>query len=247
MARRAAPVGPVVELATGTGRIAVPLAEAGHRVVGVDRDPAMLERARARADRSPQRAEVVERLRWLEADLVDVDRSWPLPAAAGFGGPGAYGLAILAVGSILLLPDEARQRAAVATMARLLAPGGIAVLDTWLVGPEERAAYDGSVSLEWVRVDPETGSTVTKLASGQHEPDAGSLVLTTLFDEGRPGEPVVRWTRTDRLRLLGAAELQAFAEAAGLAVEAVAGDPEMRPLDADAERVVIVAHRPPER
>src|SRR5437762_13245766 len=40
--------GPIVELAVGSGRIAAPLAADGHRVVGVDLDPAMLDRARTR-------------------------------------------------------------------------------------------------------------------------------------------------------------------------------------------------------
>lgn len=40
----------VLELAVGTGRAAIPLAEAGHRVVGVDNDPAMLERAARKRD-----------------------------------------------------------------------------------------------------------------------------------------------------------------------------------------------------
>jgi SAM-dependent methyltransferase len=43
--------GPVLELGVGTGRLAIPLAAAGHRVVGVDRDRAMLDRARAAAAR----------------------------------------------------------------------------------------------------------------------------------------------------------------------------------------------------
>ena len=43
--------GPVVELAVGTGRIAVPIAKAGVRVIGVDESPAMLEGARAYAER----------------------------------------------------------------------------------------------------------------------------------------------------------------------------------------------------
>ena len=37
--------GPVVELAVGTGRIAVPIAKAGVRVIGVDTSPEMLRRA----------------------------------------------------------------------------------------------------------------------------------------------------------------------------------------------------------
>ena len=38
--------GPILELAVGSGRLAVPLAEAGYDVTGVDLDPAMLARAR---------------------------------------------------------------------------------------------------------------------------------------------------------------------------------------------------------
>ena len=42
--------GPVVELAVGTGRIAVPIAEAGVPVIGVDSSPEMLRVARAAAE-----------------------------------------------------------------------------------------------------------------------------------------------------------------------------------------------------
>ncbi len=42
--------GPLVELAVGNGRVAIPLArEAGRKVLGIDASPAMLEQARARA------------------------------------------------------------------------------------------------------------------------------------------------------------------------------------------------------
>jgi SAM-dependent methyltransferase len=42
--------GPIVELAVGTGRVAIPVAlETGRRVVGIDSSPAMLEQARERA------------------------------------------------------------------------------------------------------------------------------------------------------------------------------------------------------
>jgi SAM-dependent methyltransferase len=47
-ARRVAP--PVVELGVGTGRIAVPIASEGIRVIGVDSSPGMLEVCRERAE-----------------------------------------------------------------------------------------------------------------------------------------------------------------------------------------------------
>src|SRR6187397_903528 len=47
----AAQNGPVLELGCGTGRIAVPAAQAGARIVGIDRSEEMLARARRRVKR----------------------------------------------------------------------------------------------------------------------------------------------------------------------------------------------------
>src|SRR5262249_14375960 len=67
--------GPIVELAVGTGRLSVPLAEAGHQVIGVDHDPAMLARARARrADAARPATSGASGLRLVEADMVEVTR-----------------------------------------------------------------------------------------------------------------------------------------------------------------------------
>jgi ubiquinone/menaquinone biosynthesis C-methylase UbiE len=42
--------GPLVELAVGNGRVAIPVAQAtGRRVIGIDSSPAMLEQGRERA------------------------------------------------------------------------------------------------------------------------------------------------------------------------------------------------------
>jgi hypothetical protein len=119
----------------------------------------------------------------------------------------------------------------------------VAAVDAWLLGPEELAGYDGRTTLEWTRDDPETKARVTKLATGQHEPGAGRLVLTTTFEETRRGQPPVRWQRTDTLSLLEGDELIGFIAAAGLVIEAVGGDPELAPLGPDADRIVVVARR----
>jgi SAM-dependent methyltransferase len=59
--------GPIVELGVGSGRVAVPLAVAGHEVRGLDASPAMLELARERAER----AGVSERISLQLGDLAD--------------------------------------------------------------------------------------------------------------------------------------------------------------------------------
>ncbi|HEV8404007.1 MAG TPA: class I SAM-dependent methyltransferase [Candidatus Limnocylindrales bacterium] len=222
--------GPILELAVGTGRLAIPLVEAGHTVTGVDLDPAMLERARARLHGIGGR----ERLTLVEADIVGLR----LPDA------GTFALAFVALNSLLVLPTRAAQRAALRAMADHLAPGGLAVVDVWLPDADDLARFDGRIVLEWPRLDPETGTIVSKAASAQHDTATASVTLTTIFEEGGQGEPVRRWIRRDRLRLVSADELRGFAEDAGLVVESMAGDYGMGLLGPGSERAILLAVKP---
>jgi SAM-dependent methyltransferase len=224
---------PIVELAVGTGRVAVPLASAGHTVTGIDNDPAMLARARTRAASAAEPG-TAERLTLVSGDLF----------ATKPDGAGAFGLAILALNSILLLGGGREQRRAMGVMADLLGPGGIAVIDAWQPLAEDLVRFDGRLSLEWLRHDAETGRDVTKLAAAWYDGATRAVTLTTIFDEAAPGEPPVRWTRVDALRLLSADELRSGAEDAGLVVEAVAGDYDLSPLAAGADRAILVARKP---
>src|ERR687892_845076 len=54
--------GPLVELAVGNGRVAIPVAHAtGRTVIGIDSSPAMLEQARERAAESGVELDLQER------------------------------------------------------------------------------------------------------------------------------------------------------------------------------------------
>jgi SAM-dependent methyltransferase len=223
--------GPILEIASGTGRVALPLAEAGYEVTAVDVDPAMIARAEKSATAAGPTSR--QRLEFVRSDLVGL----ALP-----GGP-RFQLAILALNSILLLATRERQRQALETMARHLAPGGLAVVDAWVPSADELARYDGRTALEYVRTDPEGGLMVTKVTAATHEPTTGQVELTVMYEEGDQGAPARRWIRQDRLRLLDADELRSLAEAAGLEIEALAGDYDLSPVDAHDERVILVARR----
>jgi SAM-dependent methyltransferase len=223
--------GPVLEIAGGSGRVALPLAEAGYGVTVVDIDPAML----ARADTLGCAAgpEVRARLDLVEADLIGLK----LPAGATFH------LAVLALNSILLLDSRDAQQAALETMARHLVPGGLAIIDVWLPSADELSRYDGRLSMEYVRVDPDSGALVVKTAAVQHEPATGHINLTVIYDEGEPGTAPRRWVREDRLRLLNADDLRSLAMLAGLDVEIVAGDYDLNPVGPHDERAILIARR----
>ncbi|TFG66543.1 MAG: class I SAM-dependent methyltransferase, partial [Thermomicrobiales bacterium] len=201
----------------------------GHTVTGVDFDPAMLDRARARAQGSP----AADRLTLVEADIVGL----ALPDA------GAYGLAFIALNSLLVLATRAAQKAAMRALAEHLAPGGLAVVDVWLPDADDLARFDGRISFEWPRVDPATGAIVTKTASAQHDAASATVMLTTLFEEGLQGESPRRWVRSDRIRLVTADELRGYAEDAGLTIELLAGGYDLSLLGPGSDRAVLIAVR----
>jgi len=210
----------------------VPLAAAGDRVTGVDLDPAMLARARRRAEAAG--SDVVARLTLVEADLVGLR----LPDA------GRYGLAFLGLNSIMLLDGRAAQRAAIETLAAHLASGGVAAVDVWLPDAEDLARFDGRVILEWPRQDAETGELVTKAGSAQHDAATATVTLTTIFEASTQGSPPRRWVRHERLRLVSADELRTWAEDAGLVVELLAGGYDLGALGPGADRAVLIAVKP---
>src|SRR3954465_11805970 len=99
--------GPLVELAVGTGRVAIPIAQAtGRRVVGIDSSPAMLAQARLRA------AEEGVELDLREGDIRDLEIEEP---AALIYCPGR---------SLLHLPTWADRRRCFERVAASLLPDG---------------------------------------------------------------------------------------------------------------------------
>ncbi|MEA2520119.1 MAG: hypothetical protein QOF49_2199 [Chloroflexota bacterium] len=223
--------GPILELAAGSGRLAVPLARAGHAVTAVDIDPAMLARARdgARAARGTAAA----RLDLVEADLLDLR----LPTA------GTFRLAFIALNSLFLLATRDAQRRAFRTMATHLAPGGVAAVDVWLPEADDLARFDGRMIFEYARTDPATGHEITKVSTARYDSTTAVVDLTSIFEEAAPGGTPVRWIRHDALRLVGADELGTMAEDAGLEIELVAGDYGMEPIRPGSERAIVIATR----
>jgi SAM-dependent methyltransferase len=198
----------------------------------VDVDPAMLARAEAKATESG----VSERLRLVEADLLDLDRQ-PLPSA------GSHRLALLALNSAFLLADRASQATAIRVMADHLAPGGLAVVDVWLPSEADLEVYDGRLMLAGVRLEAD-GTALTKSWAASRDPDGRVVEVTTIYELATAGGPPRRWVRRDPMRLLAPDELAGMAAAAGVVSEPGAGPRDLGPLDAESERAVLVARRP---
>ena len=107
--------GPVLELGCGTGRVTIPVARSGVRVVGIDRSGEMLAYARTRAARARHKG----RISWLQGDI----RQLPFHDAARFK------LVMAPYGILQSLIRERDLKATLAAAHRVLAPGGVFGVD----------------------------------------------------------------------------------------------------------------------
>src|SRR3954447_9475754 len=124
-ARKAEP--PVVELAVGTGRIAVPIAAEGIRVIGVDSSPGMLEVCRERGEAAGLAGLVDLRL----GDL----RNPPVEERVS--------LVLCPFRSYLHLHDDAERLEALGAARELLVDDGRLVFDVFAPGDDDIAETHG--------------------------------------------------------------------------------------------------------
>jgi SAM-dependent methyltransferase len=107
---------PIVELAVGTGRIAIPIAaETGKRVIGIDNSPAMLAVGRQRADGRP--------VEFREADFRNFTLEEPVE------------LVICPARALLHAPSWADKRRVFESAAAALRPGGRFAWNAFVFSP----------------------------------------------------------------------------------------------------------------
>jgi SAM-dependent methyltransferase len=179
--------GPVLELGVGTGRIAIPTAAAGVRVVGVDASEGMLAVARERA-----------RLAGVDVDLRHGDlRDPPVD--------GEFPLVTIPFRSLLHMETDRDRRAALGAVRRLLAPSGRFVFDVFTPGPDDIADTHG----RWLEREPgiferadwneETRTLILRLRGGGRESEMSLAWLSVaewkelLRDEGFDVDAVYGW------------------------------------------------------
>jgi len=182
----------VLELGVGTGRLAIPLAEAGVEVIGVDTSDEMLavfEQRRAAA--SPEAADRSQAQRG--------DMAVDLPE-------GPFDVVLVAYNTLFNLLDADVQRACFAAVAERLAPAGRFVVEA--IVPDPEAPSGTSVNVRSMAADR------VVLSISDHRPDEqrteGQFVELTESGGVRLRPWAIRWCAP--------AELDDMAAAAGLSL-----------------------------
>ncbi|MEZ4771387.1 MAG: class I SAM-dependent methyltransferase [Caldilineales bacterium] len=219
--------GPLLELGCGTGRLLLPLADAGFDVTGVDMSEQMLAIARAKLDA----ADLSEQVTLVQADMRDVRLEQ------------RYRLAFIAINSFMHLTTMEDQLAALRTWRDALAPGGLLIIDVYNPNPQRLLEADGRVEMQGRWFDPDTGATVMKHFTRTLD-DARQLQhVLFIYDEVLPDGTVRRTLAPFQARYLYRFEGELLLDKAGFTPEQVYGSYDLDPYASDSERMIFVARR----
>ena len=219
--------GPILELGVGSGRAAIPLAEAGYEVVGIDTSVSMLEQVRRRLRGAKLKKGSLE---VIEADMRDFDLGR------------RFGLVFVAANTFQHLLTMRDQLACLRCAAGHMAPGAIFALS--VRSPATVSWEDDGVPapllLDWTRTDPSTGDQVMKFVAAHSDQARMIRQMTYVYDRvGRDGL-VRRSVFVTELRHSTQAELTLLLQQVGMRVTHVYGDYDLSPVGMG-DNIIVVA------
>jgi len=236
--RRAPSGGAVMDLGCGTGRLLLPLARAGHSVIGVDRSPAMLARCRDKLAQEPP--DVRSRTALYEGDVRDFEVTRPT-----IGAPARVEVAFAIAPFRILqhLVTVADQLRCLAAIKKHLAPGGYFAFDVF--NPHfAMMTADRSAEAEDTPERPLTdGRFFRRTARVLRVHWVEQVSEIELIYYLRAGAEVTRVVQAFEMRWYTAIELEHLLARAGFVVESVYGDFDRGLLRDDSPEIVVVARR----
>lgn len=144
--------GEILELACGTGRVALPLARSGYRVWGLDLSPEMLTVFREKLERVTPAER--DRIRLVQGGMEDFDLNRTFP------------LIIVPFRGFQALTTEEQIAGCLSAIRRHLASSGLAIIDVFEPGDIARQPERGE-RVDWVRELQDTEQTVTRTRVGR--------------------------------------------------------------------------------
>ena len=216
---------PILELACGTGRVLLPLAEEGYRITGIDVSPAMLAVARRKAEA----AGLTKRVTLVEQDMRRLDL------------PERFKMIFVAASSFSHLVAIEDQLAALRRARDHLHPEGCLILDMFHPHPARLLEATGQVTLTKIRIDPHTDYRLVKYVAQQADLGRQTLHVTFIVDEMDAAGQVKRTLFPFTMRFFYRYELELLLRLAGFEIEALYGSCDLDEFNAESENLIFVA------
>jgi len=217
--------GPILELGSGTGRVAAQLARRGFTVSGIESDPEMISWAERHRPHLRTGS-----LSYLQGDISRFHLSL------------RFGLVICPCNTLSLLPRDQAQRALRKSLQHLL-PDGVFAAE--LAHPREvRTGDPDSASPLSAFTDPVTGWPVQLTAVQHYRASRRASEIDWRFDRLLPDGQVVRREVRQTVHLWEAAEIERALRAAGFAGCSLLGGYTGKSYDEHSPRMLVVAVAP---
>ena len=218
----------ILELATGTGRVALALARLGHEVTGLDISAGML--ARARGKRALLDPEIAARVTFTHGDM------------SRFQFDSQFDVVVAAFNALLLLPDAESRAACLAASYKHLRPGGTLVVDVFAANAIDRTPDHETV--QFLEREPESNRLITRERFYTYDPqtDRGrSLLIYRLYSDDRQLAEELRLGYS--LALLSRDQLVDEVRAAGFVELATYGDHRRGSWSPESPNLIVCARR----
>lgn len=222
--------GPIVEFACGSGRILIPLAERGHRLIGIDKSQEMLDIAKKKTAALSQ--DIQDRIAYVHADMLEYSED--VNAAAG----------ILAFNSLLLLQHQQEQARVLSNLFQILRPGGVVLLSCVNPNLEWNAEKDHYLKFYGTWTNQHTQLEFDRFYSNtllKHEQRAQYHLL---YDEVEDSGKIRRRKNFIALRYLYSFEVQQLLEQAGFTIDSLYGDYDFSTYASDSRMMIFLASKP---
>lgn len=217
--------GPILDLGAGTGRLSLPLAEAGYDVTAIDSAANMLAIARQKVEETG----VGERIKIVEGDFTRFELA------------DRFGLAWCGFNGFLHLLEIEDQLAALRCWRGHLRDDGLLVIDVHNPQLEHLASADGSLVLAGRWIDPASGNVIHKLYASYVELGDQIYTIQRFYDETGDDGSVRRTSITFPTRILFRKELELLLIHAGYRSLTFYGDYELSPWESDSPRIIAIA------
>ncbi len=221
--------GSVLELGCGTARVAIPIAQAGIEIVGLDSSPAMLEVARRKAEKAPG----ARGLRLVEADMRD------------FSLDEVFDLVTIPFRGFLSLLSVEDQVQTLANVRTHLAPGGKLAFNIF-VPDLNMLVQEGDVAYHLRDVtDSDTGRRLVLWHQSAYD-NHNQIINARVIVDNLEADGVVgtRFYRDFQLRYSYRWEIRHLLEVCGFEIVDLFGDFERSPFDEASTEMVWVARVP---
>jgi SAM-dependent methyltransferase len=213
-------VGPVLDVGSGTGRLAEPLARLGLEVWAIDSSAAMLAHARRRMADLPG-------IHLVEASAHDLD----LPAR--------FQVAVVGLNTLWHLVDSYERRRALQTIRKHLVEDGMLVVD--LTNPLTMAdkGADGTVRCRFSRTC--NGNRVTGFSAAWDDEASQILTMLLIYDRVDEASIVHRVETWLTLRYLYRTELELLLQESGFRTAQMYGAYDLEPYGPISPNLIVVA------